>query len=237
MASDGPATSRDRVIGHRTVGVLGGTGPAGRALAARLASAGHAVLVGSRDVDRAAEAAGELRAAWPGHDLAVRGVANMDAAAAELLVLAAPWEPALRMCDELAPLAQGKTVITMANALTRIGTEMSPLTMPRGSVTAEVEARLPGCRVVGAFHHLPSGPLSEIDRELGVDVLVCGSAADARREVIDLLAPVRGIRGVDAGGLASAGAIEAFTAVLVQINIIHRTHSMLRLEGSLDAVS
>ena len=35
------------------IGILGATGPAGRGLAARLASVGHEVLFGSRAVDKA----------------------------------------------------------------------------------------------------------------------------------------------------------------------------------------
>ena len=35
------------------IGILGATGPAGRGLAARLASVGHEVLFGSREVERA----------------------------------------------------------------------------------------------------------------------------------------------------------------------------------------
>jgi hypothetical protein len=42
---------------------------------------------------------------------------------------------------------------------------------------------------------------------------------------------IPGCRGVDAGSLSSAAAIEAFTAVLIGINIKHRVHSSLRLTG------
>ena len=42
---------------------LGGTGPEGRGLALRLAMAGEAVVIGSRDAARAANAADELRTA------------------------------------------------------------------------------------------------------------------------------------------------------------------------------
>ena len=37
------------------IGILGGTGPAGRGLAARLASIGHDAVVGSRSAERAQE--------------------------------------------------------------------------------------------------------------------------------------------------------------------------------------
>ena len=49
-----------------TVGVLGGTGPAGRGVAARLASAGYDVVLGSRDAERAKGSRRRLHAARRG---------------------------------------------------------------------------------------------------------------------------------------------------------------------------
>ena len=40
------------------IGVLGGTGPAGRGIATRLAATGHRVTLGSRDRERAARGRG-----------------------------------------------------------------------------------------------------------------------------------------------------------------------------------
>ena len=51
---------------------------------------------------------------------------------------------------------RGKVVISMANALVRVGHEFQPLVPPRGSVAAHVQAAVPRCRVVAAFHHLPA---------------------------------------------------------------------------------
>ena len=52
---------------------LGGTGPEGKGLALRLAMAGEAVVIGSRDAGRAQEAADELLALAPGTDHLGRG--------------------------------------------------------------------------------------------------------------------------------------------------------------------
>jgi len=77
-----------------TVGVLGGTGPAGTAVAARLASIGHPVIIGSRSADRAEDKAREVREAWPDLRLDLRGGTNDQAAACEVIVLATPWDSA-----------------------------------------------------------------------------------------------------------------------------------------------
>ena len=55
------------------VGILGGTGPAGRGVAVRLADAGIRVTLGPRDAERAATVAGEVVARWPDSDLALAG--------------------------------------------------------------------------------------------------------------------------------------------------------------------
>ena len=47
------------------VGILGGTGPAGRGVAVRLAESGARIVLGSRDAERAIGIAEELRALWP----------------------------------------------------------------------------------------------------------------------------------------------------------------------------
>lgn len=218
----------------QTIGILGGTGPAGSGLALRLAAAGHRVRIGSRSQERATEVTDGLLADWPDRDLDLRGLANEDACAADVVVMAAPWEPALHLAAGLADRLAGTVVVSMANALARVDGNFLPLTMPRGSVCEELQARLPRSPLVGAFHHLPAKHMGDLDHPLGCEVLVCGGEQDARDTVIDLVGDVEGLRGLDAGTLDSAGAIEAMTAVLVQVNVRYRTHSMLRLVGNFD---
>ena len=70
------------------VGILGGTGPAGKALAARLASVGLDVRIGSRQAERAADIAAELQRKWEGRDLPLSGVGNETACESDLVILA-----------------------------------------------------------------------------------------------------------------------------------------------------
>ncbi len=221
----------------RSIAVVGGTGPLGRGLALRLAAAGHRVVIGSRDAGRAEEVRRELLEPWPDRALAVDGAANADAVAAAdgIVVLATPWEGVLETVAPLADALRGAVVVSVGNALVRIGREAHAVVPPRGSVAAMVQAALPGSQVVAAGHHLPARWLADLDRPLDADVLVCGDDAGSRQLVADLVGTVDGLRGVTAGSLAQAAAIEAFTAVLVTVNLRHRAHSTLRLAG-LDAV-
>ena len=47
------------------IGILGGTGPAGSALGARLASIGYDVVIGSRSAERASEVCHDLTEKYP----------------------------------------------------------------------------------------------------------------------------------------------------------------------------
>jgi NADPH-dependent F420 reductase len=196
-----------------------------------MASVGIDVVVGSRVLERAQDAVASLHQRWPGRDLPLVPGTNEDAAGADLAVVATPWDGILTTVSALENPLAGKVVISMANALTRWGKEMVPLLPPTGSVTVAVARALPRSRVVGAFHHLPAGEWSDLDRELGADVMVCSDDPAATRKVIDLIDRLPGLRGVDSGGLSSALAIEALTPALLEVNRRYKTHAAIRLTG------
>jgi 8-hydroxy-5-deazaflavin:NADPH oxidoreductase len=218
-------------LGDMIVGILGGTGPAGRALAARLASVGLDVRIGSRQRERAEDVSGKLREKWQGRDLLLSGVANETASEADLVVLATPWEGAAPLARSHARRLEGKTVVSMVNALARVGDELQALIPPSGSITLAVQQAAPGALVAGAFHHLPARVLADLDRSLDADVLVCSDHPVATAAAIELADRIPGCRGVDAGSFSAAAAVEAFTAVLVGINLKHRAHSSIKLTG------
>ena len=119
----------------------------------------------------------------------------------------------------------------MANALVRVGHEFQPLVPPRGSVAAHVQAAVPGCRVVAALHHLPAKELGHLGEPIDSDVLICGDDADAVQTVSEIVAKIPGCRPLDAGELSNATAIEAFTAVLLQLNVRYKTRVAPKLTG------
>ena len=213
------------------VGILGGTGPLGRGLALRLAAAGTTVTIGSRDRQRADAVVTELLAAWPDRRVPVAGADNATAADADVVVLATPWEAAIATVGDLETVLHGKVVVSVANALVREGRDMLAVGPPRGSVAAGVQGRLPGTLVAAAGHHLPAPVLVDLDRPVVADVLVCSDHAEATAQAMALLGSIPGLRPLDAGGLGQAAAIEAFTAVLVSLNIRYKAHSTLGLVG------
>lgn len=214
------------------IGVLGATGPAGSALGARLAVAGHQVTLGSRAVERAEEVRQTLVDQWPDHDLTTLVAGdNAAAAAAELVVVATPWDGAVPTVRPLADALAGKVVVSMANALVRIDKEFQPLITSRGSVAGEIAAAIPCSRVAAAFHHVPAAELGDLAGEVETDVMVCSDHPDATAAVTGLIADIPGMRALDAGRLTSAGAIESLTAVLIGMNVRYRTRLSIRVSG------
>jgi 8-hydroxy-5-deazaflavin:NADPH oxidoreductase len=213
------------------IGILGGTGPAGSALGARLASVGYDVVIGSRSKYRSMEIVDGLNARWPDLALAIEPGDNALAADCDLVVIATPWDSAGTIAQEQEDRLDGKIVVSMANALVKVGNEFQPLVPPRGSVAGHVQAAVPKCRVVAAFHHLPAKELGHLGEPIDSDVLICSDYPDAIGVVADIVKRIPGCRPLDAGELSNATAIEAFTAVLLQLNIRYKTRVAPKLTG------
>jgi NADPH-dependent F420 reductase len=213
------------------VGILGGTGPAGSALAARLASVGYEVTIGSRSEQRARDISAEVRDRWPERDLELAGSDNLAAASRDVVVVATPWDSAATTAATLADELAGKVVISMGNALIKVGRELQPLALARGSVAASVQAVLPDSMVAAAFQHVPATDLADLDKQVDSDVLICSDHAAATAAVAEMTARIPGLRALDAGPLANAGAIESFVAVIIGLNIRYRTRAAVRITG------
>jgi NADPH-dependent F420 reductase len=205
------------------IGILGGTGPAGSALAARLASVGFETVIGSRSRYRALEIVDGLKAQWEGRELTIDAADNEGAAEADLVVIATPWDGATQTAQQVEGHLRGKVVISMANALTRIGKEFQPLVPPRGSVAASVQAALPKSLVAAGFHHVPAKELGDLDHPIESDVLICSDHPEASAATADLVAKIPHMRPLDCGELSLATPIESFTAVLLQLNVRYKT--------------
>ena len=211
---------------------MGATGPAGRGLAARLASLGHEVIAGSRDPARAEATVAELRERWGARVDTIKPGSNADAAAAgELVVLAVPWGGAVDTARGHAEALRGKVVIAMANGLTREGREFRVVLPDEGSVSVAVQTAVPDARVAAAFQHVPAAAFEDLEHAMESDVIVCADDDDARATVLELIASIPNLRAFDGGSLENALGIEAFAAVLLSINLRHRGKGTLRLLG------
>ena len=222
--TDGSPTA-DIPVRPRTIGILGGTGPQGRGLARRLASAGYRILIGSRSAERAAETAAGYADVGQ-----VSGVVNAEAAAADLVIVAVPYDGHAGLLTELAPKLAGKIVVDCVN---RIGFDARgpyAIGVDAGSSAQEAAELLPESTVVAAFHHVSSALLDDpsVDR-IELDVLVLGEDRQAIGVVCDLAAAIPGARGIYGGRLRNAAQVEALTANLIAINRRYKAHAGLRI--------
>ncbi len=213
------------------LGIVGGTGAMGSSLALRLSSHGHRILLGSRNADKAKEVAASLADLKKSGAGAIDGVTNLEAAEGEMVFITAPFEGVQELVKELSVNLSGKVVVSLVNALVKVGSEMQPLTLARGSVAQSIQAILPASLVVSGLHHVAAKDLAKVDSPMDVDVLLCSDYPDGKDAVTGLLGAIPGIRILDGGSLSSSGAIEAMTAVLINLNIKYKTRTALRITG------
>ena len=213
------------------IGIVGGTGPAGSALAARLADIGYEVVLGSRSKYRSMEVVDALIERWPQRELAISPSDNIGAAKCDFVVIATPWDAAAITARSVADHTRGKVVVTMSNALARVDDEFVPLIPPRGSVAASVQASLPDSKVAATLQHVPAQELGDLEQPLDSDILICSDDQEATNLVAEIVGKIPGARALDCGNLSNATAIEAFTAVLLQLNTRYETRVALKLVG------
>jgi NADPH-dependent F420 reductase len=197
------------------VAILGGTGKFGRALATRLAEAGDDVVIGSRDAGRARQFAEEL---------GVRGARNDEVGDVDLVVLAVEAGAALATVRSLtltAPLLSVAAEVEFDG-----GTARPPGHMPS---LAERIAEAVEVKVAAGLHSLAAVKLAAARPDQ--DTFVCGDDAEAKQLALELASKVVQGRAIDAGPLATARALEAMTAVLLNVNRGYKTHAGLRVTG------
>lgn len=216
------------------IAVLGGTGPEGFGLALRWARSGETVIVGSRNAERAREAATKIQAAV-GKDAKVSGEENNSACAtADVLVLTIPFEGHAALLKQIKPaIRRGSIVVdaTVPLAASVGGRPTRTLGVWQGSAAQQAAELVPqGVSVVAAFHNTSADILNG-DAPVDCDVVVCSDDAAAAQTVRTLAAKIPGVRAIDGGKLENARILEQITALLIGLNIRHKGHSGIRITG------
>lgn len=216
------------------VSILGATGDLGHGLAVRWARAGVPVVIGSRDPGRAEEAADRVRSAVPG--ARVEGHENATAAAAApVVVMSVPFAGAAATYRAIAEsLKPGTLVIDATVPLApAIGGKPTRIVgVWQGSAAQQAAELVPeGVDVVSALHTVSASSLADLDLELAEDVLVCGDRREPKQAAIALIALIDGLRPLDAGRLELSRVTESLTALMISLNIKHKTHTGIRITG------
>ena len=219
--------------GSKRIAILGGTGALGTGLVRRWTQAGHAVIIGSRTLEKAEAALAELKqvmAEWGATKLDVAAMENLDAArAADIVVLTVPFAHQKSTLEHVRPALDGKILVDVTVPLMppKVGTVQLP---PEGSAGMAAQQLLgETVKVVSAFQNVAAHHLQEA-HGIECDVLVCGNDKDARAEVIGLVEAC-GMRGFHAGPIANSAAAEALTSVIININRAFKCHAGIRITG------
>jgi NADPH-dependent F420 reductase len=216
------------------IGIVGGTGKLGAALARRWVKAGLSVMIGSRDATRAQSTAAALT-----REFGVAVASGSNRAVAEragILLVTVPYAAHESTLEEIRTAAAGKLVIDTTVPL------VPPKVMrvqlpPEGSAAVRAQQLLgEAVTVAAAFHSVAAHKLAT-DAVIDCDVLVFADQKEARSRVVRL-AQAAGLRGLHGGALANAAATEALTSVLIFINKTYGVDGAgIRITGALQEPS
>jgi len=189
------------------IGILGGTGKLGLALANRLHRSGHAVTIGSRDPAKAIEAAKSISEE-------IGGASNLEAAAGcDVAFVSVPYSGHRALLEPLKDALRGKIIVDAtvpidpANIL-RTKTESGK------SAAEETATIIPEADTFAAFHTISHRILR--DPTASQDVLVAGGV-QRKSDLMDLIKSMH-LNPVNAGTIEVAGYLERMTVLLLSIN-------------------
>ena len=214
--------------------IIGGTGALGFGLAVRLGRAGVPVVIGSRDAERAEQAAARARERVPSGEFT--GLQNAVAArGGEIVILSVPFrsqsETLTNLKQALAP-DQLLVDATVPLAAAVSGKATRTLGVWQGSAAQQAQEMAPeGVRVLSAFHTVSAALLTDLDHRLNEDVLVCGDRRADKQRLIALVERIEGLRPVDCGPLEMARIVEQLTALLISINVRNKVQAGIKITG------
>jgi len=208
----------EKTVNQKTIGIIGGTGKEGKGLAYRWLKAGHRVLIGSRQVEKAQAAVNELRTlAGNAADLRLAGMLNEEAVKeCEIAVLTVPYSAHRATLEALKPHLAGKILVDVTVPL--VPPRVTRVQMPPAGSAAQEAWEILGeaTPVAAAFQNISYEHLLG-DEPVECDVLVCGTSKAVREQVLELVRDA-GLVGYDAGPIENAVVVEGLTSVLIGIN-------------------
>ncbi|TAM95113.1 MAG: NADP oxidoreductase [Rhizobiaceae bacterium] len=185
-----------------TISIIG-AGTMATAIAGRIAKAGHAVEVITRDPAKARALADQLAA---GATTGTYGVVP----AGDIVILAVPYSSAAAVVTDFGEALDGKVIIDITNP---VAPDLSGLVTPHGSSGAQETAKgLPvGAQVVKTFNTIFGRVLAKGGR---LDTFIAADDAEAKARVSTFLESL-GLRPLDVGGLHMAQTLEALGLMMI----------------------
>ncbi len=221
---------------NRTIAVIGGTGDQGFGLVLRWAKAGEKIIIGSRQLQKAEDAA-KKALETVGGNASIAGMENPKAAAAaDVIVMSVPFAAHVDMIKSVHDSIKPDDIfvdVVVPLSTSVGGSPSTALGVWEGSA-AEQAARLlpPHTKVASAFHNVVAESLQDLSCDVNSDVIVCSDSLDTRKVVMDLATKIPGVTAVDGGRLENSRIVEQITALLIGINIRYKVKDAgIRITG------
>jgi hypothetical protein len=205
------------------IGIVGGTGGMGEGFALRWCKKHH-VIVGSRDSQKAREAAENYSNAAKQAYGSIAGSITGDENIAlgrdvDVLILSIPYEFIDDTCGRLAGKIRDDCVVVspiVPMTRTDAGFVYIPLEQGKKQAAEMVADRLPPRnRVVSAFHTISEVKLKNVGQGLDADTFICGDDQNAVGKLTELVSEIAGLRPIYLGPLALTYQAEILTPMLL----------------------
>jgi NADPH-dependent F420 reductase len=205
------------------IGIVGGTGGMGEGFALRWCK-NHDVVVGSRDAQKAREAADNYsKAAMQAYGSIAGSITGDDNIAlgkdVDVLILSIPYEFIDDTCGRLAGKIRDDCVVVspiVPMTRTDAGFVYIPIEQGKKQAAEMVADKLPPRpRVVSAFHTISEVKLKNVGQGLDADTFICGDDQAVVAKLTELVSEIAGLRPVYLGPLALTYQAEILTPMLL----------------------
>ncbi len=199
----------------KKIGIIGGSGALGSALAKRFIKESFEVTIGSRSPEKVISKISESDKNLDVQNLKIQGIAQ-TASESDLIFLTVPFAAHQKTVHEIKPHVHGKIVVDTTVPL--VPPKVARVQLPDSGCVARKTQEMLGndVQVVSALHNVAATALAKSETPDG-EVMVFGNNKEARETVIQLISKIS-LKGWHCGSIDNAVVAESLTPVLIFMN-------------------
>ena len=213
------------------IGFIGGTGSEGIGLASRFAIRNMEVGIGSRNIEKSFNAAKEISENISSSGKIFSGLNSEVASESDIVFVCVPYGAQKNIMKDLVQFLVGKIVVTVVVPVVFKKGMIEVSKTQSSSAAIELQDLLVESRVVSAFQTISARDLKAINNPINSDVVVCSDDKSALNVVMDLAENIDAIRAINGGKLSNSVYVENITPLLLNINMIYKKHTAIRITG------
>lgn len=200
----------------QTIAIVG-VGNMGSAISKSLAKAGYPLLLNAPNPEKVKSLMEEIKNSGSSEKVEHKTSVKDLGKAADIIILAVPYQAESELAGELRDVAKGKIVISISNPLNE--TYDGLVTDPDTSAAEELQQALPDAKVVKSFNTVFAADYANpnIDGKK-VDAFVAGDDDDAVNRISEVVQSM-GLNPLIAGKLSTSRTLENMQLLLIQLNM------------------